>query len=203
MRGKFIVLEGGDGVGKSTQAELLIGWLEEHGIAHVRTRQPGGTSLGASLRGLVLDPASGDVAPRAEALIYAADKAQHVMEVVEPALAAGLVVVSDRYVDSMIAYQGAGRHLDVAEVERLAAWATSGLRPDLTILLDAELGEAVGRIAQKDRLEGAGDEFHRRVREHFFHLAAADPEHYLVLNSRRPREEVAAAIATRVAALLA
>src|SRR5690606_30941305 len=108
MTGAFIVLEGGDGVGKSTQAAALVEWLTARGTPHVHTRQPGGTPLGASLRSLVLDPATGDVAPRAEALIYAADKAQHLMQVVEPALAEGLVVVCDRYVDSMIAYQGAG-----------------------------------------------------------------------------------------------
>ena len=152
MRGKFIVFEGGDGVGKSTQAALLVAWLTGRGIPHLQTRQPGGTELGGRLRSLVLDPASGDVAPRAEALIYAADKAQHVMEVVEPALREGLVVVSDRYVDSMVAYQGAGRHLEMGEVEQLASWATSGLRPDLTILLDTHPTEAVHRILEKDRL---------------------------------------------------
>lgn len=203
MRGKFIVFEGGDGVGKSTQAALLVAWLTERGIPHLQTRQPGGTELGGRLRSLVLDPASGDVAPRAEALIYAADKAQHVMEVVEPALREGLVVVSDRYVDSMVAYQGAGRHLEMGEVEQLASWATSGLRPDLTILLDTHPTEAVNRILEKDRLEGAGDEFHQRVRHHFLHLAAQDPEHHIVLDSRQPREQVAAAIAERVEALLA
>ncbi|GAB3816385.1 hypothetical protein GCM10028820_15550 [Tessaracoccus terricola] len=202
MSGAFIVLEGGDGVGKSTQVDALVEWLAARGVRHVRTRQPGGTELGAKLRSLVLDPATGDVAPRAEALIYAADKAQHLMQVVEPALADGAVVVCDRYVDSMIAYQGAGRVLDVAEVEEVARWATHGLRPDLTILLDTEPGDAVGRIAEKDRLEGAGDEFHRRVRAHFLHLSEQDPERYLVVDARLPIPEVTAAITARLGTLL-
>ncbi|TRY18541.1 dTMP kinase [Tessaracoccus rhinocerotis] len=202
MTGAFIVLEGGDGVGKSTQAAALVEWLTARGTPHVHTRQPGGTPLGASLRSLVLDPATGDVAPRAEALIYAADKAQHLMQVVEPALAEGLVVVCDRYVDSMIAYQGAGRALDVAEVEQVADWATAGRRPELTILLDAAPGDAVAQIAEKDRLEGAGDEFHRRVRAHFLHLAEAAPERYLVVDARLPITEVTSAITARVEQLL-
>lgn len=202
MSGAFIVLEGGDGVGKSTQAAALGAWLTARGTRHIHTRQPGGTELGASLRSLVLDPATGDVAARAEALIYAADKAQHLMQVVEPALAEGLVVLCDRYVDSMIAYQGAGRVLDVAEVEQIARWATHDLRPDLTILLDAEPGDAVGLITEKDRLEGAGDEFHRRVRAHFLHLAQQDPERYLVVDARLPVAEVTAAITARLGAVL-
>lgn len=202
MTGAFIVLEGGDGVGKSTQIAALVEWLAARGTPHVVTRQPGGTELGAKLRSLVLDPATGDVAPRAEALIYAADKAQHLMQVVEPALAEGAVVVCDRYVDSMIAYQGAGRVLDVSEVEEVATWATHGLRPDLTILLDAEPGDAVGRIEEKDRLEGAGDEFHQRVRAHFLHLAGSEPERYLVVDARLSIPEVTAAVTTRVAQLL-
>lgn len=202
MTGAFIVLEGGDGVGKSTQIAALVEWLAARGTPHVVTRQPGGTELGSSLRSLVLDPASGDVAPRAEALIYAADKAQHLMQVVEPALAEGQVVVCDRYVDSMIAYQGAGRVLDVGEVTEIARWATHDLRPDLTILLDAEPGDAVGRIEDKDRLEGAGEEFHQRVRAHFLHLAGQDPERYLVVDARLPIPEVTDAVTTRVAQLL-
>lgn len=202
MSGAFIVLEGGDGVGKSTQAAALIEWLTDRGTPHIHTRQPGGTELGASLRSLVLDPATGDVAPRAEALIYAADKAQHLMQVVEPALARGLVVVCDRYVDSMIAYQGAGRVLDVSEVEQVADWATHGLRPDLTILLDAEPSDAVDRIEHKDRLEGAGEEFHQRVRQHFLHLAERAPERYLVVNARLPVAEITATITARVGQLL-
>lgn len=200
--GRFIVLEGGDAVGKSTQMGFLAAWLEERGVPHVVTRQPGGTRLGLRLRQLVLDPSMGHVAPRCEALIYAADKAQHVAEVVEPAIAEGKVVVSDRYVDSMIAYQGAGRALGLDEVERLARWATGGLVPDLTIVLDAHPTDAVRHIEEKDRLESAGDEFHARVRDHFLRLASEGGNRYLVVDALRPREVVAAEIAARVSELL-
>ena len=203
MSGLFIVFEGGDGVGKTTQVERLCTWLADRSIDVVVTRQPGGTPLGSELRRLVLDPASGDVAARAEALIYAADKAQHIAEVVSPALAAGSVVVCDRYVDSMIAYQGAGRALSVDEVSMIADWATGGLDAHLTILLDTDPADAVERIETKDRLEGAGLEFHRRARAHFRELAAAHPMRYLVLDARRSRDELADEIAARVASLLA
>ncbi|MDN6798306.1 MAG: dTMP kinase, partial [Propionibacterium sp.] len=174
--GWFVVFEGGDGVGKSTQVELLADALADAGVSHLVTREPGGTPLGDNIRELLLDPASGDVAPRAEALLYAADKAQHLHEVVVPALAAGKVVVCDRYLDSMLAYQGAGRVLELREVADIADWATRGLRPDLTVLLDLDPDEAVGMKEHKDRLEQAGVEFHRRVRQGFLDLANADPE---------------------------
>ena len=202
MSGAFVVFEGGDGVGKSTQVDLLAAFLARRGVDHVVTRQPGGTPLGGKLRALVLDHGQGDVAPRAEALMYAADKAQHMHEVVVPALGRGAVVVSDRYVDSMIAYQGAGRALALDEVALVARWATEDVRPDLTVLLDADPADALERISVKDRLEGAGAEFHSRARGHLLHLAADDPENYLVLDARRPREELACTIASRVMALV-
>ncbi|QGF23907.1 dTMP kinase [Raineyella fluvialis] len=186
-RGLFIVFEGGDGVGKTTQGALLARHLTDLGHEVVMTREPGDTAAGAVIRRLLLDPATGDLDPRAEALLYAADKAQHLAEVVRPALARGAMVVCDRYLDSMLAYQGAGRVLDMGEVTAIAHWATAGLRADLTVLLDLDPGEAVGRIADKDRLEGAGDDFHRRVREQFLGLAEADPDRYLVLAARRNR----------------
>lgn len=203
MTGIFIAFEGGDSVGKSTQVERLALWLETRGIAHVVTRQPGGTPVGAELRRLVLDHSSGDVSARAEALMYAADKAQHVYELIGPALARGDVVISDRYVDSMIAYQGAGRALAIDEVSSIAWWAVGQLRPHLTILLDADPADAVETIAEKDRLEDAGIELHRRARHFFLDLAAADPERYLVLNARLTRDELASTIAARVAEHLA
>lgn len=202
MTGVFVVFEGGDGVGKSTQVKLLAASLAASGIDHVVTRQPGGTSLGNKLRPLILDHGHGDVAPRAEALMYAADKAQHTYEVVVPALRRGAVVVSDRYVDSMIAYQGAGRDLALDEVALVARWATEDLRPDLTVLLDADPADAVERISVKDRLEEAGLEFHSRARRHLLHLAEENPESYLVLDARRPREELADTIASRIMALV-
>ena len=197
MTGLFVVFEGGDSAGKSTQTKLLSAHLESRGIDHIVTRQPGGTPVGAKLRTILLDPASGDVAPRAEALIYAADKSQHVHEVILPALGAGKVVISDRYVDSMLAYQGAGRALDLAEVSEIAWWAVGGLRPDLTVLLDVDPAEAVESKATKDRLEAAGLEFHRRVREHLLDLASGS-DAYLVLNGRESREAIAVKVAAAV-----
>lgn len=203
MSGLFVVFEGGDGVGKSTQVRLLADWLIGLGHEVVVTFEPGDTPVGAQIRRIVLDPATGDLAPRAEALLYAADKAHHVHAVVAPGLARGAVVVSDRYVDSMLAYQGAGRVLDLGEVTQVARWATADLRPDLTVLLDLEPHRAVGEIAEKDRLEGEDEDFHARVRQHFLDLAAADPERYLVLPARQPRGELHAAVRARLAPLLA
>lgn len=187
----FIVFEGGDGAGKTTQVALLASWLESSGRTVVCTRQPGGTELGARIRELVLSPASGDVDPRAEALLYSADKAQHVAETIRPALAAGADVVCDRYVDSMIAYQGAGRVLDASEIAEISQWATGGLCPDLTILLDVDPADALADKDESDRLEAAGEDFHARVREGFLALAAQDPQRYVVIAARQPREEIA------------
>ena len=200
--GLFVVFEGGDGVGKSTQVVELVSRLRNRRIEPVVTRQPGGTPIGEKLRELLLDPGHPELTARTEALVYAADKAQHVEEVILPALARGDVVVCDRYVDSMIAYQGAGRVLDLTEVEQVARWATGGLRPDLTVLLDIDPAEAVANIRQQDRLEAAGLEFHRRAREHFLRLAGEDPERYLVLGARESRESIAEKVAEKVFALL-
>ena len=200
--GLFVVFEGGDGVGKSTQVVELVSRLRNRRIEPVVTRQPGGTPIGEKLRELLLDPGHPELTARTEALVYAADKAQHVEEVILPALAYGKVVVCDRYVDSMIAYQGAGRVLDLAEVEQVARWATGGLRPDLTVLLDIDPAEAGANIRQQDRLETAGLDFHRRAREHFLRLAGEDPERYLVLGARESRENIAEKVAEKVLALL-
>ena len=201
--GLFIVFEGGDAVGKTTQMRMLVPWLRECGVDPVVTRQPGGTGLGRKLRKLLLGPDHPELVSRAEALIYAADKAQHVEALIRPALAEGRVVVCDRYVDSMIAYQGAGRVLDLAEVEQVARWATGGLRPDLTVLLDADPADAVATIRQQDRLEAAGLDFHRRARAHFLRLADQAPDRYLVLDARESREAIAQQVAARVGSLLA
>lgn len=183
-RGLFVVFEGGDGTGKSTQQRLLAEHLADAGVDVVVTHEPGDSWLGQQVRRLVLSPESGDIAPRAEALLYAADKAQHIAEVVGPAMQRGAVVVCDRYVDSMLAYQGAGRVLDVDEVEQVARWATGDLRPDLTVLLDLEPQAGVGAIEVKDRIEQAGAAMHERVRAGFLALAARDPERYAVLPAR-------------------
>ncbi len=200
--GRFIVFEGGDGAGKTTQVDRLCAWLLEQDREVVRTFEPGDTTVGRLIRRIVLDPATGEMSPRAEALLYAADKAHHLYAVVRPALARGAVVVCDRYVDSMIAYQGAGRVLQPGEVEQVARWATEDLRPDLTVLLDVDHRQAVAVKVDKDRVEAAGDDFHSRAREHFLALAARDPEHYLVLNARNTRDEIAGRIRDRVRELV-
>lgn len=201
-RGLFLVFEGGDGVGKTTQVRRLVSWLAGTGQEVVQTFEPGDTQVGALIRGMVLDPATDDLSPRAEALLYAADKAQHVHEVVLPALARGAVVVCDRYVDSMLAYQGAGRDLQPGELEPIARWATADLRPDLTVVLDVAPDRAVLEKVDKDRVEAAGDVFHRRAQRSFLQLAARDPDHYLVLDARASRDEIAARVANRVQAIL-
>lgn len=201
-RGLFVVFEGGDSVGKSTQAQLLSDWLITQGRPTINTRQPGGTRAGEQIRHIVLDPATGDLSPRAEALLYAADKAHHLYEVVLPALARNEVVVCDRYVDSMLAYQGAGRVLAMEEVERVARWATSDLRPHLTVLLDTDPAQAVHHKKEKDRLEAAGADLHVRARDYFLALAALEPDSYLVLDARRSITEIAEAVQQRLAPLL-
>ena len=202
MGGLFVVFEGGDGVGKSHQARWLAEWLTARGRDVVLTFEPGDTPAGRRIREIVLSPQTGELSPRAEALLYAADKAHHVDAVVEPALRRGAVVISDRYVDSTLAYQGAGRVLDVGEVEWINRWATSGLRPDLTILMDLEPARGVGELAVRDRIEREGSEFHTRVREGFLALAARDPGRYLVVPARDAKEVNRARIRERVALLL-
>nr|WP_110181346.1 dTMP kinase [Nocardioides solisilvae] len=202
-RGVFVCFEGGEGSGKSTQSRALREWLEAEGHTVVLTFEPGDTAVGQRLRRIVLDPATGDLSDRTEALLYAADKAEHVDTVVLPALARGEVVVTDRYVDSALAYQGAGRALPVAEVEPVMRWATGGLRPHLTVVLDLEPAAGLERFTGRDRIEGESLEFHQRVRSAFLEMAAADPERYLVLDARAPVEEISAAVRQRVAPLLA
>ena len=202
MPGLFVVLEGGDGAGKSTQLTRLAAWLREAGREVVVTYEPGDTHLGATIRTLVLDQSSGDITPRAEALLYAADKAQHVYEVVRPALEAGKVVVCDRYVDSMIAYQAAGRSQDADEIRGLADWATGALVPDLTVVLDVPVERALGEKTDLDRMESAGADFHARVRSYFLDLATQAPARYLVLQGREDRDAIEAAIRARVETLL-
>ncbi|MCL1838226.1 MAG: dTMP kinase [Propionibacteriaceae bacterium] len=203
MTGVFIVFEGGDGVGKSTQSQLLTSWLQEEGYTVVQTFEPGDSAVGSKIREILLSPETGELAPRAEALLYAADKAAHCSQVVLPALEQGKVVVCDRYIDSMIAYQGAGRVLDTAEVEQLARWASADLVPDLTIVLDLDADIAISGLSELDRIESAGSAFHARVRQHFLRLAQRDPQRYLVIPARLPIAENAARIQARVAALLA
>ncbi|WP_366180867.1 dTMP kinase [Actinomyces timonensis] len=201
--GPLISFEGGDGVGKTTQIQRLATVLASARIDYCLTREPGGTELGAQIRGLLLH--GGAVDPRAEALLYAADRAQHVAEVIRPAMARGAVVLTDRYLDSSIAYQGAARSLGTAEIRSLSEWATDSLLPDLTILFDAEPSVAdrrAGARGAKDRLENESAAFRAALREQFLALAAAEPERFAVIDARRPIEEVAEDVNQRVAALL-
>lgn len=201
--GLFVVLEGGDGAGKSTQARRLAATLRAEGREVVRTREPGGTPLGERIRELVLDPAHAPVDPRAEALLFAAARAAHAEQLIRPALATGRVVVCDRFADSSAAYQGAGRGLGVDRVRELNEWAAAGLVPDLTVLLDVPAG--TGRARREDRDGGAGDRletepdaFHDAVRRAFLDLAARSPGRYLVLDAGRPETELAGAVAAAV-----
>lgn len=201
MAGLFITFEGGDGSGKSTQAGLLAQWLTEQGRTVVRTREPGGSEVGVEIRNLVLHH-RGHIDPRAEALLYAADRAQHIATVVRPALDRGDVVIQDRYFDSSVAYQGAGRVLDAKEIRDLSLWATESLLPDVTVLLDLDENVARTRLdaADKafDRLENEKAEFHSRVRAGFLALAKAEPKRFLVLDATQPIDELAQAIRSRV-----
>lgn len=205
MPGIFITFEGGDGTGKSTQVRLLTEWLTQQGRAVVTTREPGGTEVGTALREIVLHH-RGEIDPRAEALLYAADRAQHIGTLVRPALARGDVVVQDRYIDSSVAYQGAGRVLDAAEIKRISLWATGDLIPDLTVLLDLPGDAARARLAGEhkafDRLENERDDFHERVRAGFLALAATEPKRFLVVDAAQDIDQIALVIRDRVGALL-
>ena len=205
MTGLFVTVEGGDGAGKSTQSRLLEDWLVSEGRRVVRTREPGGTDVGVLVRDIVLHH-RGEIAPRAEALLYAADRAHHVETVVRPALARGDVVIQDRYLDSSVAYQGAGRVLGRHEVRDLSLWATEGLLPDLTVLLDLDPAAARARLDADDkpfdRLESEKAAFHTRVRSEFLALAAAEPQRFLVVDAARPVDDIAAEVRGRVATLL-
>jgi dTMP kinase len=196
--GIFIAFEGGEGSGKSTQAKLLKGWFEEEGHAVTLTREPGGSNLGNNLREILLANETGVISPRAEALLYAADRAHHVYSVIRPALDRGDVVITDRYFDSSIAYQGAGRTLSSNEVARISRWATESLYPTLTIILDQPADIGLQRKKNADRLESESIDFHNRVRQEYVQLASLDPERYLVIDARKPIEEIHIEIVARI-----
>jgi dTMP kinase len=195
--GVFVAFEGGDGAGKSTQGRLLDEWLRAQGYDVLLTHEPGDSEVGAKVRQILLDPSTGALDHRAEALLYAADKAEHVEKVVRPALERGAVVITDRYVDSMLAYQGVGRDLG-DDVERTARWATGDLRPHLTVVLDVDPGLGLGRFDTQDRIEAESPAFHDRVRESFLALAKADPDHYLVVDAGLDADVIAARVRERL-----
>ncbi|HEX6936235.1 MAG TPA: dTMP kinase [Actinomycetes bacterium] len=210
-QGFFIALEGGEGAGKSTQAQRLREWLESLGHDVVITHEPGGTDVGRRLRSVLLDlpepaderaePAHG-LSPRAEALLFAADRAEHVARVIAPALALGHIVITDRYVDSSVAYQGAGRDLAAGEVAKLSRWATDGLVPDLTVVLDLPVREGLRRVETPDRLESEPLAFHERVRERFLEIARRGGSRYLVVDATLPADQVTAAVRARLEPVL-
>jgi len=203
--GLWITLEGGDGSGKTTQAGLLAEWMQQRGRTVLRTREPGGSEVGVLIRDIVLHH-RGEIAPRAEALLYAADRAHHVATVVRPALARGEIVIQDRYLDSSVAYQGAGRVLDATEVRDLSLWATEGALPDLTVLLDLDPSTARRRLDAEDkpfdRLEAEREDFHARVRSAYLALAAAEPQRFLVVDASLDPDDIAVLIRARMSVIV-
>ncbi len=202
VTGLFISFEGGDGAGKTTQLSLLADWLRSsHGREVITTREPGGTDLGRTLRHALLH--GDDVDPRTEALLFAADRAHHVATLIRPALERGAVVLTDRYLDSSVAYQAAGRELGGQEVEQLSLWGTGGLLPARTVLLDLPVDALAARLGQEtDRMERAGADFHKRTRQAFLERAAADPHRFVVLDASGSREDLAAQIRAAVQPLV-
>lgn len=202
MTGLFISFEGGDGAGKSTQVRALAKWIAAQGFTVTTTREPGGTELGAQIRQMLLH--GGAVSARAEALLYAADRAHHIATKVRPALECGGVVISDRYFDSSVAYQGAARSLPKEQVRSLSLWAVEDLLPDLTILLDLPVESGSQRVgAEQDRLEAEGRQFHQNVRTEFLNLAQAEPKRIKVIDGSQSIEEIAQQVQDLVAPLLA
>ena len=200
--GVFVAFEGGDGAGKSTQVQLLGDALSALGLEVVLTREPGGTPAAEAMRHVVLTPDFAGLDPRAEALLYAASRAEHVARLVQPALDRGAVVITDRYIDSSIAYQGVGRALGPDVVGEINLWATRSLLPHLTVLLDVDAGAGLARVAEPNRIEDEPEEFHATVRAAFLSLAQGDPERYLVVAASSTREDIAAAVLARVQPLL-
>lgn len=204
--GVFITFEGGDGSGKSTQIERISEYLKTQGYLVCTTREPGGTGIGSQLREIVLHSRE-NIAPRAEALLYAADRAQHIAEIVRPALAAGEIVLQDRYIDSSLAYQGAGRVLELEEVREISAWATEDLTPDLTVVFDIDHETSKSRRADEkrefDRLEAEAANFHERVRQGFLSLAADGGARYQVIDASQSIEEVSEQLERLIVGLLA
>ena len=199
--GTFISFEGGEGSGKSTQTQLLKTYLELIGEKVLLSREPGGTPLGKKLREILLDNQTGNISPRAEALMYAADRANHVYSLIQPALAAGQVVITDRYLDSSVAYQGAGRILQPTEVARISRWATENLSPILTIIMDIPAETGLARLQSRDRLEAEPLAFHKRIRQEYLNIAKSDPERYFVVDATQSKEAIHEEIVERVSKL--
>ena len=199
---RFIVFEGGEGAGKSTQSAALSDYLQARGHEVLCTREPGGTPAAEAIRAVLLDPSNAGLDDRAEALLFAAARGDHAARVIRPALERGEIVISDRYLDSSVAYQGVARGLGAERVAELSLWATGGLVPDLTIVLDVDPALGLARVVGPDRLESEPLEWHARVRQGFLDIAAAAPDRYLVLDGSRPAEDLAVEIAVAVSAIV-
>lgn len=202
MGAAFIAFEGGEGAGKSTQEALLAEWLTAEGRGVLRTREPGGTPAGEAIRAVLLGNEYSGLDPRAEALLFAAARGEHVERVIRPALDSGTVVVCDRYIDSSVAYQGIGRDLGAEYVRDLSLWATRELVPDLTVVLDIDPQVGLSRVERPDRLESEPIDYHRRVRQAFLDIARDDAQRYLVLDATDSKDTIAATIRARVTELL-
>jgi dTMP kinase len=202
MGAAFIAFEGGEGAGKSTQEALLAEWLTAEGCSVLRTREPGGTPAGEAIRAVLLGNEYSGLDPRAEALLFAAARGEHVERVIRPALDSGTVVVCDRYIDSSVAYQGIGRDLGAEYVRDLSLWATRELVPDLTVVLDIDPQVGLSRVERPDRLESEPIDYHRRVRQAFLDIARDDAQRYLVLDATDSKDTIAATIRARVTELL-
>jgi dTMP kinase len=188
--GFFVVFEGGDGAGKSTQVKQLTEKLTKLNETVVKTREPGGTELGKKIREILLDQNEFEVSPRMEALLFAADRSINMSQIIKPALEKGNVVIADRHIDSSIAYQGVGRGLGAQTIEEISRWATQEIVPDLTVLLDVDANTGQSRLQTKDRLDRESTDFHTKVNQAFRDLAKANPDRYIVIDATKPVEEI-------------
>lgn len=202
LPGLFIVFEGGDGAGKTTQIEKLAQYLKTKNKEVVVTREPGGTVMGKSIRDWLLEQTEVEVDPKSEALLFAADRAHHMYTVIRPALAASKIVIGDRHIDSSVAYQGVARNLGIENIKNISLWAVDGILPDLIVVLDIDVEVGQSRLNRKDRLDRESKEFHEKVNKAYLTLAAQNPEKYLVINAQLPIEEIANQIQSRVEKLI-
>ncbi len=202
LPGLFIVFEGGDGAGKTTQIEKLAQYLKTKNKEVVVTREPGGTVMGKSIRDWLLEQTEVEVDPKSEALLFAADRAHHMYTVIRPALAASKIVIGDRHIDSSVAYQGVARNLGIENIKNISLWAVDGILPDLIVVLDINVEVGQSRLNRKDRLDRESKEFHEKVNKAYLTLAAQNPEKYLVVNAQLPIEEIANQIQSRVEKLI-
>ena len=202
LPGLFIVFEGGDGAGKTTQIEKLAQYLKTKNKEVVVTREPGGTVMGKSIRDWLLEQTEVEVDPKSEALLFAADRAHHMYTVIRPALAASKIVIGDRHIDSSVAYQGVARNLGIENIKNISLWAVDGILPELIFVLEIDVVVGQSRLNRKDRLDRESKEFHEKVNKAYLTLAAQNPEKYLVVNAQLPIEEIANQIQSRVEKLI-